>query len=87
MKIAFENYDDEIGEKPRRALEERLSFLFEAIKHCEVLKGLDDRFELLDVRSFGKEHQQLSVFDVERYFIMRDQDFAKGEEHMAVSPF
>lgn len=56
MKMAFENYYDEIGEKPRRALEERLSFLFEAIKHREVLKGLDDRFELLDVRSFRNEH-------------------------------
>ncbi|PEC57431.1 hypothetical protein CON91_33320, partial [Bacillus wiedmannii] len=75
MKRAFDNYRDELEDKPKKALEERLSFLLDTVKSGELLKGLDDRLTLLNIENIDDEWQMTSIESVEKFFIIKGQEF------------
>lgn len=87
MKRAFDNYRDELEEKPRKALEERLSFLLDTVKSSELLKGLDDRLTLLNIEDIDDEWSMTSTESVEKFFIIKGQEFnEEDEDDLRVSP-
>lgn len=87
MNKAFNNYLDEIDDKPKKALEERLSFLLDTVKSGDLLKGLDDRLTLLDLQNTDLKKMTTSIEIVEKYFILKGQEFNQdGEENLKVTP-
>lgn len=87
MKRAFDNYRNELDEKPRKALEERLSFLLDTVKSSELLKGLDDRLNLLYIDEKNDEWNMASTESVEKFFIIKGQEFnEEDEDDLKVSP-
>ena len=80
MKRAFDNYRDELEEKPRKALEERLSFLLDTVKSSELLKGLDDRLTLLNIENVDDDWRMTSKESVEKFFIIKGQEFNEEDE-------
>ncbi|MGE7219239.1 type II toxin-antitoxin system antitoxin SocA domain-containing protein [Priestia koreensis] len=87
MKRAFDNNRDDIDDKPRRELEERLSFLLDTIKSSELLKGLDDRLTLLNIDEIKDEWEMANKESVEKFFIIKGQEFNEDDEdNLRVSP-
>ncbi|MFB9759168.1 type II toxin-antitoxin system antitoxin SocA domain-containing protein [Ectobacillus funiculus] len=85
MKTLLKSSIDEIPEKDRRALQERLSFLLDIVKSVDILKGLEDELHLLNL-NLETEWEETAIEEVEKFFIIKGQEFKDEDDDLRVSP-
>jgi putative zinc finger/helix-turn-helix YgiT family protein len=85
MKTLFESNIDEIPEgKDKQELRERLGFLLDVLKSADILKGFDDKLNLIEIQPVDNWNE-VSVEEVERFFIIKGQEIEENE-NLKVSP-
>lgn len=85
MKTLFESNMNEIPEgKDKQEFRERLGFLLDIVKSADLLKGFDDKLNVLDIDT-EDEWDNVEVEDVEKFFIIKGQDL-EDDENLKVSP-
>lgn len=84
MKKAFESSKNDIPEKDKKALQERLSFLLDTVKSGEILKGLDDKLNLLKIEE--QDWNDTDREEIEKFFIIKGQEFREEEDNLRISP-
>ncbi|PIE92719.1 hypothetical protein CO726_25060 [Bacillus fungorum] len=85
MKTILESGIDDIPDKDRKALQERLSFLLDIVKSADILKGLENELHLLDIPS-EIVWEEASIEEVEAFFIIKGQELDDEDDDLRVSP-
>ncbi|MCU5081167.1 DUF4065 domain-containing protein [Bacillus cereus] len=85
MKTILESSIDDIPDKDRKALQERLIFLLDIVKSTDILKGLENDLHLLDI-SLENVWEEASIEDVEMFFIIKGQELDDEDDDLRVSP-
>ncbi|MDF2606974.1 MAG: Prophage ps3 protein 01 [Bacillales bacterium] len=85
MKILVEDIYDELPDGKRQELKERLDFLLGAVKVTDILKGFNEKLDILDIKLTDIEDVNVATIDqVENFFIIKGKELE--EDDLRISP-